>query len=137
MTTSTPKSGSFWQRRSTLGKAGLVIAGLLLFAVIRGALVNMGVISPPAPRAASQASTVESKVPHAGVTQANFQRLETGMSYYQAMAILGEDGEEISSNEIAGVKTVMYKWEGPGFGANMNAMFQNGKLISKAQSGLK
>jgi hypothetical protein len=51
--------------------------------------------------------------------------------------ILGKDGEELSSNEIAGVKTVMYKWDGNGFAANMNAMFQNDKMMSKSQLGLK
>lgn len=30
----------------------------------------------------------------------------------------------------------MYQWGG-GFGANMNAIFQNGKLVQKAQFGLK
>jgi hypothetical protein len=72
-----------------------------------------------------------------GVTMANFSRLKTGMTYDQVVKILGKDGEEMSSNEISGIKTVMYKWDGDGFGANMNAMFQNGKLMSKAQLGLK
>jgi uncharacterized lipoprotein YehR (DUF1307 family) len=73
----------------------------------------------------------------AGVTMANFSQLKTGMTYAQVVKILGKDGEEMSSNEISGIKTVMYKWDGNGFGANMNAMFQNGKLMSKAQLGLK
>jgi hypothetical protein len=68
---------------------------------------------------------------------ANFSQLKTGMTYAQVVKILGKDGEEMSSNEISGIKTVMYKWDGNGFGANMNAMFQNGKLMSKAQLGLK
>jgi hypothetical protein len=34
--------------------------------------------------------------------------------------------------------TIMYMWEGRGgLGANMNAMFQGGKLIAKAQFGLR
>lgn len=36
------------------------------------------------------------------------------------------------------VTTVMVQWENPGvFAGNMNAMFQNGKMISKAQFGLR
>ncbi len=58
------------------------------------------------------------------------------MSYAQAVEILGDPGEEMSSNEIAGTKTVMYMWEGRTMGANMNAMFQNDKMIQKAQFGL-
>lgn len=43
----------------------------------------------------------------------------------------------MSSSEMAGYKTVMLMWTGTSMGANMNAMFQNDKLVSKAQFGLK
>lgn len=72
-----------------------------------------------------------------GITMSNYDRLKTGMTYKQVAEILGKDGIELSSNEIAGIKTAMYQWQGESLGANMNAMFQSGKLISKAQSGLK
>jgi len=73
-----------------------------------------------------------------GVNMENYSKLQTGMSYEEVVSILGSNGEEMSSNDIAGYKNVMYKWDGDGsFGANMNAMFQNGKLIQKAQYGLK
>jgi hypothetical protein len=49
---------------------------------------------------------------------------------------IGEAGTEISRSELAGISTVMYSWQNPG-GANMNAMFQNGSLVTKAQFGLK
>ncbi|HMU33877.1 MAG TPA: DUF3862 domain-containing protein [Pyrinomonadaceae bacterium] len=69
---------------------------------------------------------------------ANYSKLKTGMKYAEVVKILGEEGEELSSNEIGGTKTVMYKWDGAaGWGANMNAMFQNDKLVSKSQFGLK
>ena len=73
-----------------------------------------------------------------GVTMANFRRLESGMSYEEVTGILGKEGEEISSSDIAGIHTVMYQWMGDtGWGANMNVMFQDDKLIQKAQFGLK
>jgi hypothetical protein len=73
-----------------------------------------------------------------GVNMENYSKIQTGMSYEEVVAILGKQGEEMSSNDIAGYKNVMYMWDGDsGFGANMNAMFQNGKLIQKAQFNLQ
>jgi len=65
--------------------------------------------------------------------------LANGMTYAQATAIIGVPGELLSENDIAGIHTTMYMWEGSndsGFGANANAMFQNDALISKSQFGL-
>jgi hypothetical protein len=52
-------------------------------------------------------------------------------------------GEEVSSNRIKGVEgflpgidTIMYVWKNPD-GSNMNAVFQNEKMVSKAQIGLR
>lgn len=74
-------------------------------------------------------------------TMSRYSQLQTGMTYQQVIAILGCDGEEISSNEMAGFRTTMYQWQASGvtglMGGNMNAMFQNGALISKAQAGLR
>jgi len=73
-----------------------------------------------------------------GVNMANYNRIKNGMSYEKVVAILGEQGVEMSSNDIGGYKTVMYMWKAGGFSAgNMNAMFQNGSLIQKAQFGLE
>jgi hypothetical protein len=90
------------------------------------------VASTPAAAPAPKATVAEPT----GVTMANFNKLRTGMTYRQAVAILGAEGEVLSENEIGGTRTVMYQWKG-GYLANMNAMFQNDKLISKAQFGLE
>jgi hypothetical protein len=57
------------------------------------------------------------------------------MSYQEVVAILGEPGEEISRSDLAGTTMVMYQWSRWN-GANMNAMFQNDALVTKAQFGL-
>lgn len=74
-----------------------------------------------------------------GVTMAGFNALANGMSYEEAVAILGRAGEKLSESDLGGVQTVMYQWKADrgSLGANMNAMFQDGKLILKAQAGLK
>jgi hypothetical protein len=70
-------------------------------------------------------------------TKAAYDALKTGMSIAAAEAVIGCAGEEISSSEMAGYKTVMLMWSGNSFGGNMNAMFQNDEMITKAQFGLK
>lgn len=72
------------------------------------------------------------------ITLAKYNSIQTGMTYGEVTRILGKSGTELSSNDIAGIKTVMYMWENsnPSEG-NMNAMFQDGKLIAKAQFGLR
>ena len=77
-----------------------------------------------------------------GVTMVNYSRLKTGMTYAQVVKILGKEGIELSSGDIAGIHTAMYQWYGHGIsgsvlGANMNAMFQDGRLVTKAQFGLR
>lgn len=73
-----------------------------------------------------------------GVNMENYLKLQNGMSYQEVVSILGEEGEELSSNELAGISNKMYMWKAAGFGgANMNAMFQDGALVSKSQFGLK
>ncbi|MGO6699235.1 hypothetical protein ACC699_17015 [Rhizobium ruizarguesonis] len=69
-------------------------------------------------------------------SKAAYDALYTGMSYGHAVATIGCEGEELSSSEFSGIKTVMYMWNGAGIG-NMNAMFQRDGLVSKAQFGLK
>jgi hypothetical protein len=70
------------------------------------------------------------------VTMAEFTSLQEGMTYEQAVRIIGAPGEEVSHSDLVGIKTVMYSWKN-GDGSNMNAMFQNGGLVNKAQFGLR
>lgn len=70
------------------------------------------------------------------VTLAEFQSITPGMSYTQVEEVVGFAGTELSRGELAGITTMMYSWANPS-GTNMNVMFQNGKLVTKAQSGLR
>lgn len=72
-------------------------------------------------------------------TLAKFNQIQTGMTYAQVVRIIGGEGTEISRVEIPGAgRTVMYAWDGKGtIGANMSATFQDGRLMSKAQAGLR
>ncbi len=72
-----------------------------------------------------------------GVTMAQYHEVKTGMTYEQVIDIVGTPDQEMSRSEMAGYTTVMYMWQGTTAGANMNAMFQNDKLVNKAQFGLR
>jgi hypothetical protein len=69
------------------------------------------------------------------VTSDEYNQIQEGMSYQQVCSIIGASGAEISRTDIGGYSTVMYQWTNSN-GSNMNAMFQNGELVSKAQFGL-
>lgn len=72
------------------------------------------------------------------ISKAEFESIETGMTYEEVVAIIGGEGELSSQVDVAGYNTKMYVWEGEGsIGANANATFQNNSLTSKAQFGLK
>jgi hypothetical protein len=77
------------------------------------------------------------------VTMAKYGSIQQGMSYEQVVAVIGIAGTETASNQIqgvpgvmAGVQTVSYSWQNPN-GTNMMAIFQNDKLTTKSQFGLK
>lgn len=72
------------------------------------------------------------------ISKEEFEALETGITYEEAVAIIGGEGELSSQVDVAGYDTKMYTWKGEGsMGANANATFQNNSLTSKAQFGLK
>jgi uncharacterized protein DUF3862 len=75
--------------------------------------------------------------PTYGITLEGYNQIKTGMSYTEVVRILGEPGIETARSDVAGYTTVSYQWkvkQGPG---NMILMFQNNKLITKAQAMLK
>jgi len=69
-------------------------------------------------------------------TQAKFDRLNDGISYESAVKILGAPGKLASSVKAGDIKIVMYTWQNED-GSNLNAQFQNNKLVTKAQFGLQ
>lgn len=72
------------------------------------------------------------------ISKAEFEALETGITYEDAVAIIGGEGELSSQVDVAGYETKMYIWKGEGaIGANANVTFQNNSLTSKSQFGLE
>ena len=69
------------------------------------------------------------------VTMDEFTRIREGMTYAQVRDIIGAAGTELSRTTMLGTTTIMYGWTNRDF-SNMNAMFQDDALVSKAQFGL-
>ena len=75
-----------------------------------------------------------------GISKAEFDQIENGMTYEEVVQIIGGEGEVLSEVGEKGTDlyTVMYKYDGEsGLGANANFTFQNNKLQAKAQFGLE
>jgi hypothetical protein len=68
-------------------------------------------------------------------TLEQFESISTGMTYQDCKEIFGE-GELLSESEIAGASAKVYMWQNK-LGSNLNITFQDGKVVSKAQAGLK
>lgn len=77
----------------------------------------------------------------ASISLEEFNKIETGMTYKEVCDIVGGEGTLGSSVDVGigdEYKTEIYQWTGDGtIGANANVTFQAGKVISKAQIGLK
>ncbi|HEC62755.1 MAG TPA: hypothetical protein ENI27_10965 [bacterium] len=93
-------------------------------------------VGPTIPSQTETASSGPAKMVNDRITKARFMELETGMSHAQAVLVIGKEGELLSENNIAGFHTAMYSWANWDE-SNMNIMFQNDRLIQKAQFGLK
>ena len=131
------------EKKKPSRKAGAIFLGLLLGLVV-GCGVCVGLVFDGE---SSKPTTVDtsSPLPRAtftpyGVTYSQFSQLTDGMNESAVRDILNAslNCELISENSMEDFKTSMYQCDGIGsLGANMNFMIQNGKLISKAQFGLK
>nr|DAX89274.1 MAG TPA: Protein of unknown function (DUF4236) [Caudoviricetes sp.] len=87
--------------------------------------------------------------PSEKITLDEFNKIQTGMTYDEVVKIIGSQGELLSQADMelkgleelgiksGDLKTEMYMWYGADNISNANVMFQGGKVISKAQLGLK
>lgn len=75
------------------------------------------------------------------ITLEEFNQVKAGMTYEEIIKIIGGEGTILSETNIGDSEeyhTIIYMWEGKGsIGANANITMQGGKVVSKAQAGLK
>ena len=83
-------------------------------------------------------NTIDSYYESLYITMAEFNQIQTGMTYEEVVAIVGSPGEIISTSTVAGYTVTMISWYGDAYsGANANVTFSNGEVTAKAQIGLK
>ena len=68
------------------------------------------------------------------VTKANYEKIHNGMTYEEVIDILGDDYEVSSSAGFGGSSASCYIWENGD--RCITIIFVNGRVYSKAQSGL-
>jgi hypothetical protein len=72
----------------------------------------------------------------ADLTMAKYDQLQTGLSYAEAVKIIGSEGSQTSSSSSGSFKTTTYRWEGDK-NARIYVIFKDDKIQSKSQSNLK
>jgi hypothetical protein len=86
----------------------------------------------------ASAATNAQPVTSCAVSAAQFAQLRVGMTYAEAIAIIGCAGDVMVDHSAGRPLTMMYGWQGHGIpGANMKAMFQDGHLTMKTQFGIR
>jgi hypothetical protein len=90
--------------------------------------------------AAKPAVAVAQKAPgkRCGATLREYEALQIGITLGQAIGIIGCKGSEMSRVAYGGQETIMVSWPGEeGLFSNMNATFDNDRLVAKGQLGLE
>jgi hypothetical protein len=126
------------RKRICLKLFGVWVVGCLMMAVIPTPEVPQATNSVQQEKAKPEAEKPAKKAKPSGLTLEQYNRIEMGMSLDDVKAITGNTGKVMSESDMAGYRTMIIELAGSGsLGANANITVQNGKVISKAQVGLK
>lgn len=113
------------------------LRALMAAALIFGATTVAGCRSDTDRVADNRESELEA-MPRPGVTLANYDRLGTGAATYEDASItFGSAGKLQESSEMGGKKIETYIWSSDDASGRVNAIFENGRLVSKSQYGLR
>ncbi|MEH6943185.1 hypothetical protein [Bacillus sp. JJ722] len=116
-----------------LGFIGFIVI-IVIIAVATGSEDNTSTTAPKEQKNSSSKPAAKENT----LTEEKFVQIKDGMSYEEVVAIVGSEGELLSETGEKGTPyfTQMYSFETDGFLSNSTMMFQNNKLINKAQFGL-
>ena len=72
------------------------------------------------------------------VSLSQYNQIEIDMTRTEVRRIFGSNGTQMSTSSFGGITTSIYSWEGRGsVGANVLITFQDNRVVSKAQAGLR
>jgi outer membrane protein assembly factor BamE (lipoprotein component of BamABCDE complex) len=72
----------------------------------------------------------------ADLSQAKFNKINTGMTYEQVKEVIGSEGELTTTSQYGNSESASYTWKGPNY-ERVYTSYTNGKLNNKSQSNLK
>ena len=114
----------------------IIIIALFIIGSIGGKKSDDSTTQESSSTSTSTESTSSPAKEVTGLTEEKYDSIQTGMTYDEVVAIIGEDGENIFETEIGCVKTVIYKWEASESWGNATITFSDGKVVNKAQFGV-
>lgn len=71
------------------------------------------------------------------ITKADFYKIKTGMTLEEVENFLGDKGMLVSTMDVNGRKTRIYKWSSDNFTSYLDVTIENGKVVEKKEKGLK
>ena len=71
------------------------------------------------------------------ITKAAFDKIKVGMTLEDVEQSLGEKGMLVSTMDVNGRKTQIYKWSSDNFSSYIDVTVEGGKVIEKKNKGLK
>jgi hypothetical protein len=121
-----------------------LVVGVVLIIIVVSVILNSNhkknVISIVSDTSQTTLSSSKSNI-KATINKAEFDKIQNGMTYEEVLNIIGGDGEVLSEIGKKGESyyLIVYTWYGDELLKTSNAVFtfQDGKLILKAQDGLK
>jgi hypothetical protein len=82
-------------------------------------------------------STPAPKKSSANLTKAAFEKIKVGMTLAEVEKMLGEVGMLVSTMDVNGRKTQIYKWSSDNFTSYIDVTIESGKVVEKKDKGLR
>jgi hypothetical protein len=75
--------------------------------------------------------------PTSKVSRASYEKIKIGMTLEQVEKLIGEQGMLVSTMNVNGRKTQIYKWSSDNFSSYIDVTTEGGKVIEKKDKNLK